>query len=54
MMFVHGMSDAQMLDETFPGGRPIPSGEHREWEKLFARVKPAPRNPKSVKIQAEL
>ena len=35
------MSDVQLLDRTFPGGRPGPSGKHHEWDTLFARVKPA-------------
>ena len=41
MMFVAGISNASMLDETFPGGRPPPSGKHYQWEALFARVRPA-------------
>ena len=35
------ISDAQLLDRTFPGGRPTPSGKHHRWDKLFLRVKPA-------------
>lgn len=35
------ISDAQMLDRTFPGGRPTPSGKHHKWDKLYLRVKPA-------------
>jgi hypothetical protein len=35
------ISDIEMLDETFPGGRPTKSGKHHKWEKLFIRVKPA-------------
>ena len=34
------MSDIQMLDRTFPGGRPTKSGKHHKWDKLFIRVKP--------------
>jgi len=34
------MSDIQMLDRTFPGGRPTKSGRHHKWDKLFIRVKP--------------
>jgi hypothetical protein len=30
-----------LLDETFPGGRPAPSGKHSPWERLIARVKPS-------------
>jgi hypothetical protein len=32
--------DLQLLDRTFPGGRPTASGRHIKWEKLFIRVKP--------------
>lgn len=35
------MLDLTMLDETFPGGRPTPSGQHIEWDTLFIRVRPA-------------
>lgn len=35
------ISDLQLLDRTFPGGRPTPSGKHHKWDKLFIRVKPA-------------
>ena len=40
------ISDAQLLDQTFPGGRPSPSGKHHKWDKLFLRVKPSGNNPK--------
>lgn len=40
------VSDAQLLDQTFPGGRSSPSGKHHKWDKLFLRVKPASKNPK--------
>jgi hypothetical protein len=35
------ISDLQILDRTFPGGRPTKSGRHQKWDKLFIRVKPA-------------
>lgn len=35
------ISDAELLDQTFPGGRPTASGKHHKWDKLFLRVKPA-------------
>jgi hypothetical protein len=38
--------DAELLDQTFPGGRPTPSGKHHKWDKLFLRVKPAGKNTK--------
>jgi hypothetical protein len=33
------ITDAEMLDQTFPGGRLAPTGKHNEWDKLFVRVK---------------
>ena len=35
------ISDAELLDQTFAGGRPTASGKHHKWGKLFLRVKPA-------------
>lgn len=35
------ISDIRLLPETFPGGRPAPSGKHHRWDKLFVRVEPA-------------
>ena len=39
-MDVERISDAQLLDQTFPGGRPTASGKHHKWDKLFIRVRP--------------
>jgi hypothetical protein len=33
------ITDAQLLDQTFPGGRPALSGKHHEWDDVFLRVK---------------
>jgi hypothetical protein len=33
--------DLELLDQTFPGGRPTVSGNHIKWDILFIRVKPA-------------
>jgi hypothetical protein len=33
------ISDLRLLDRTFRGGRPSPSGKHHQWDQLFARVK---------------
>ena len=41
------ISDAQLLDRTFPGGRPTPSGKHHKWDKLYLRVKPPDKNSKN-------
>jgi len=40
------ISDLQLLDRTFPGGRPTKSGKHHKWDKLFIRVKPADKDQK--------
>src|ERR1700722_10727972 len=34
-------SGFELLDETFPGGRTAPSGNHNPWERLFLRVEPS-------------
>jgi predicted DNA-binding transcriptional regulator YafY len=35
---VQDMSSFELLDETFPGSRSVPSQRHQEWDVLFARV----------------
>jgi hypothetical protein len=40
------ISDAELLDQTFPGSRPTASGKHHNWDKLFLRVRPAGKKPK--------
>jgi hypothetical protein len=35
------VSDLEVLNQTFAGGRPAGSGKHHKWDKLFIRVKPA-------------
>jgi hypothetical protein len=40
------ISDIQILNRTFPGGRPTPTGKHHKWDKLFIRVKPADKHAK--------
>ena len=39
--------DLQLLDQTFPGGRPTASGSHIRWDKLFIRVKPVPERSRT-------
>ena len=46
---VNSISDIRMLDRTFPGGRPSPSGKHHQWDQLFLRVKPPDMDHKSPK-----
>ena len=41
LMKVDEMVDLEMLEKTFAGGRPTPSGKHLRWDTLFIRVKPA-------------
>jgi hypothetical protein len=35
------ISGIELLNRTFSGGRPTPSGQHHKWDRLFIRVKPA-------------
>ena len=35
------ISDVQILNQTFAGGREAPSGKHQTWDRLFLRVRPA-------------
>jgi hypothetical protein len=35
-------SNFEVLDRTFAGGRPAPSGRHSQWDRIFVRVTPAP------------
>jgi len=44
-MEIDQISDAQLLDQTFPGGRPTTAGKHHKWDNLFLRVKPADNPP---------
>jgi hypothetical protein len=39
------ISEIELLNRTFPGGRPAPSGKHHKWDKLFIRVKPPDQDP---------
>lgn len=36
----HEATDLELLDQTFPGGRPTSTADHRSWDKLFIRVRP--------------
>jgi predicted DNA-binding transcriptional regulator YafY len=48
LMEVDGISDIQLLPETFPGGRPAVSRKHRDWDQVFIRVEPPVTNGKQV------
>jgi hypothetical protein len=37
---VNSISNLKLLDRTFPGGRPTPSGRHHQWDQIFIRVEP--------------
>src|ERR1044071_5444918 len=41
LMKANEITDLELLDQTFPGGRPTASGKHLKWDNLFIRVKPA-------------
>src|ERR1700730_10119996 len=47
LMKANEIADLDLLDRTFPGGRPTPSGTHLKWDKLFIRVKPANDRPRA-------
>ena len=38
---VERISVITLLERTFPGNRPAPSGRHHQWNALYARVSPA-------------
>jgi hypothetical protein len=40
MVRVAAMKRVRMLSKAFAGGRAIPSGRHKRWDQLFARVAP--------------
>jgi hypothetical protein len=35
---VQGISNIELLEESFPGSRAVPSQRHQEWDVLFGRV----------------
>ena len=45
LMKANEITDLELLDQTFPGGRPTASGKHLKWDTLFIRVKPATAQP---------
>ncbi len=47
LMKTDEIADLDLLDQTFPGGRPTASGKHLKWDNLFIRVKPANDHPPS-------
>jgi hypothetical protein len=38
---VNSISDLDLLNRTFSGRRPTPSGKHHQWDQIFIRVEPA-------------
>jgi len=47
-MDVDQISDLQVLDRTFEGGRQTPSGKHHKWDRLYSRVRPADGQPNGI------
>ena len=39
LMDVPTMSEIEILDQTFPGSRGDSSQQHRQWDRIFARVR---------------
>lgn len=37
---VNSIADIHLLNRSFLGGRPSPSGKHHGWDRLFLRVEP--------------
>jgi hypothetical protein len=54
LMKTDEIDEIQLLDQTFPGGRPTPSGRHVTWDELFIRVKPADQQQGTAKDEARL
>ena len=38
LLEVPEMSEIEVLNETFPGSRSIPSNQHQKWDQVFERV----------------
>lgn len=36
---VSTMTELEILDRTFPGNRPTPSGKHHRWDQILLRVR---------------
>jgi hypothetical protein len=43
MVDVSGMTQLELLEKTFSGNRPAPSGRRQQWEQLFIRVREPPK-----------
>ena len=41
LMKADEIADLELLEQSFPGGRPTASGKRLKWTKLFIRVKPS-------------
>src|SRR5260370_15075333 len=37
---VNSISELHLLNQTFPGRRPVPSGKHHQWDQIFIRLAP--------------
>jgi hypothetical protein len=48
------ISDIRLLSQSFPGGRPAPSGKHHKWDKLFIRVRPANEDREQALFRPDL
>jgi hypothetical protein len=47
LMKTDEVTELEVLEQTFPGGRPTSTGNHIQWDKLFIRVKPAAKRFKA-------
>ena len=41
LMKADEIADLELLDQSFPGGRPSAASKHLKWNTLFIRVKPS-------------
>ena len=41
LMKANEITGLELLDQTFPGGRPTAASKHLKWNTLFIRVKPS-------------
>ncbi len=51
LMKADEIAHIELLDQSFPGGRPTAAGKHLKWNTLFIRVKPSTAH---LKASAEI
>jgi hypothetical protein len=51
-MDINMISGLQLLDRTFQGGRPTPSGKHHKWDQLYIRVRTADEHSNTNQLES--